>query len=283
VANPYVINSAGEREPFSPQKVYRSARRVGASRKLAQEIVQTIEGEIFPGTKTSDIFQEVKKLLGRETPGAALRFSLKQGMRKLGPSGFPFEKFIGEIFKRLGFKIQTNVYLSGFCLGDYEIDFLAQKDNLVYVGECKYRNVAGDKVHLDNVLANQARFLDLLKGPDLKKNDYQNRRIKSMMVTNEKFTSRAINYSNCQGIELLGWKYPKNKGLEFLIERNGLYPLTILPSLKGYLKDVLVSKGIMLVEDLLKTDPETFSRRLKVSPKHLYSIIRQAKLLYNIS
>lgn len=277
--NPYVFNSAGEREPFSPAKVYRSARRVGASRKLAQEIVQTIEREIRPGTKTVDIFQEVKKLLGRETPGAALRFSLKEGMRKLGPSGFPFEKFVGEIFKRLGFKVQTNVYLSGFCLGDYEIDCLAQKNNLVYVLECKYRNVAGDKVHLDNVLANQARFLDLLKGPDLKKGDYQNRRIKSIMVTNEKFTSRAISYSNCQGIELLGWKYPKRAGLEYLIERNNLYPVTILPSLKGYLKDVLVSRNIMLVENLLKTDPETFSRRLKVLPRHLYPILREARLL----
>ena len=279
MAKLYVINSAGERESFSPAKVYRSARRVGASRKLAQEIVQTIEREIVPGTKTVDIFQEVKKLLGRETPGAALRFSLKEGMRKLGPSGFPFEKFIGEIFKRLGFKVQTNVYLSGFCLRDYEIDFLARKDNLVYVGECKYRNVAGDKVHLDNVLANQARFLDLLKGPDLKRSGYLNRQIKSIMVTNEKFTSRAIKYSNCQGIELLGWKYPKARGLESLIEEKNLYPLTILPSLKGYLKDVLVSRNIMLVEDLLKTDPETFSRRLKVLPKHVYPIMREARLL----
>lgn len=279
MGNLYVLNSGGDKESFSPQKVYRSARRVGASRKLAQQIVEAIETEAYPGMKTSEIFQRVENFLHREAPAAAVRFNLKEGMRRLGPSGFPFEKFVGEVFKRLGFAVELNLYLPGFCLGDYEIDFLAQKDNLVYVGECKYRNVAGEKVHTDDVLANHARFLDLLKGPYFKSRSFKGCQIRPMMVTNEKFTARAIAYCFCQGIELLGWKHPKGRGLESLIEEKNLYPLTILSSLKGYLKDVLVSRNIMLVEDLLKTDPETFSRRLKLSPKHLYSIIREAKLL----
>ena len=275
MAKIYVFNSIGEREPFSPQKVYQSARRAGASKDLAQKVVELIESKAWSGMKTSEIYQEVKKILYRENPGVNLKFSLKVGMRKLGPSGFPFEKFIGEIFARLGFEVKTNVYLSGFCLQDYEIDFLAKKDNLVYIGECKYRNIAGDKVHLDNVLANQARFLDLLKGPYFKKGC----RIKSIMVTNEKFTQRAIAYSNCQGIELLGWRHPSNKGLEYLIEENNLYPITILPSLKGYLKDVLVSKEVMLAKDILATDTKKLSKRLGISPKYLYPVIREAKLL----
>lgn len=279
MAKIYVLNSTGERELFSPQKVYKSARRAGASKDLAQRVVELVEPKAWSGIKTSEIYQEVKKILYRENPGVNLRFSLKAGMRKLGPSGFPFEKFIGEIFTRLGFEVKTNVYLSGACLNDYEIDFLARKGNLVYIGECKYRNIAGDKVHLDNVLANQARFLDLLNGPRFKTNDYKNCRIRSIMVTNEKFTSRAIAYSNCQGIELLGWRHPSNKGLEYLIEENGLYPITILPSLKGHLKDVLVSKEVILVKDILATDTEKLSKRLGISPKYLYPVIGEAKLL----
>ncbi|MBU4351402.1 hypothetical protein L6250_03775, partial [Candidatus Parcubacteria bacterium] len=237
----YVINSSGDREPFSSQKVYKSTRRAGASKALAEKVVALIEFKVKSGMKTSVIYQQIKKILYQENPRVNMRFSLKAGMRRLGPSGFPFEKFIGEVFTRLGNEVRTNVYLSGACLEDYEIDFLAKKDNLVYVGECKYRNIAGDKVHLDNVLANHARFLDLLAGPYFKSDIYKDCQIRSIMVTNEKFTSRAAAYSCCQGIELLGWRHPSNKGLEYLIEENGLYPITILPSLKGHLKDVLVS------------------------------------------
>jgi len=283
----YVINSTGDREPFSPQKVYKSARRAGASKALAEKTVTLIEPKVKSGTRTSVIYREIKKILRQENPGVNIRFSLKVGMRKLGPSGFPFEKFIGEVFTRLGFEVRTNVYLSGACLEDYEIDFLARKGNLVYVGECKYRNIAGDKVHLDNVLANQARFLDLLAGSYFKSDIYSDHdisgnsarykdcQIRSMMVTNEKFTSRAVVYSRCQGIELLGWRYPNNKGLEYLIEKNGLYPITILPSLRGHLQDVLVSKEIMLAKDILNIRPG----ELGMPPQYLNSVINEARLL----
>ncbi len=271
----YVINSTGDREPFSPRKVYRSARRAGASKALAQKTVTLIEPKVKSGMKTSVIYREIKKILYKENPGVNIRFSLKTGMRKLGPSGFPFEKFIGEVFSRLGFEVRTNVYLSGACLEDYEIDFLAKKGSLVYVGECKYRNLAGDKVHLDDVLANQARFLDLLAGSYFKSNTYKDCQIRSIMVTNEKFTSRAAAYSYCQRIEFLGWRHPNNKGLEHLIEKNGLYPITILPSLKGHLQDVLVSKEIMLVKDILRIRPE----ELGMPPQYLNSVIGEARLL----
>ena len=59
----YIINSIGEREPFSFQKVYRSARRAGASGVLAKEIAKPIEREAFSGIKTSEIFERVRQLL----------------------------------------------------------------------------------------------------------------------------------------------------------------------------------------------------------------------------
>ncbi len=86
----------------------------------------------------------------------------------------------------------------------------------------------------------------------------------------------------CQGIELLVWRHPSNKGLEYLIEENGLYPITILPSLKGHLKDVLVSKEVILVKDILATDTEKLSKRLGISPKYLYSLISEARTLFGL-
>ncbi len=277
----YVINSSGEDEPFSYQKVYRSARRVNASKDLAREIAKAITREAYDGIKTSEIFRKVKELLYQHTPETALKFNLKEGMRKLGPTGFPFEKFIGEIFKSLDFKIKINQHLPGLCLDDYEIDFLAQKENLIYIGECKYRNVAGEMVHLRDALSNYARFLDISKGPSFAAKKYQNYKIKTIMVTNAKFTGQAISYSSCMDVNLLGWRYPQNHGLEYLIEKNNLYPVTILPSLKGYLKDIFVSEKIMLAQDVLKINAQKFSKEFRISFRHLYNVIEEAKILLN--
>ena len=275
----YIINSRGEKELFSLQKIYKSARRVGADKKLAKKIAESIEKEAYQGIKTSKIFKKVKKLLYRKIPRAAIRFNLKDGMRKLGPTGFHFEKFINEIFKKLGFETKINQYLQGLCVRNYEIDFLAKKGNLIYIGECKYRNTIGERVHSKDALANYARFLDILRGPYFKSKKYQNFKVKTMMVTNTKFTSRTIDYSRCMSVELLGWKYPKNKGLERLIEKEKFYPITILPSLRGFLKDIFISEKIMLVEDVLKIDSQKLAKKFKIPIKRFYPLIKEARIL----
>jgi Holliday junction resolvase len=275
----HVINSRGEKEPFSFEKVYKSAKRVGASPELAREIAETLQREAFPGIETAVIYKRIHRLLSRSLPVSALKFSLKQGMRKLGPTGFPFEKYIGEVLKGHGFKVRINQFLSGFCLKDYEIDFVAEKDGLVYVGECKYRNLPGDRVASGDVLKNHARFSDILKGPCFKSKKYQNCRIKTMMVTNTKFTDRAKDYSRCAGVELLGWRHPKDGGLEYLIEKGKLYPVTILPSLKGYLRNIFVSEKMMLARDILKIDSERFAKKFNVKIKLVESLIREAEIL----
>lgn len=279
MAQLYVTNSKGGKELFSFRKVYESAKRVGASPTLAKEIAETIKREAFPGIKTSFIYKTVKKLLSKKVPKSALRFSLKSGMRKLGPTGFPFEKYIGEIFKRLGYKVKINRHLPGRCIRSYEIDFVAEKDKLIYVGECKYRKLFGDRVHSMDALANYARFLDILKSPYFKSTKYKNYKIKTIMATNTKFTSRALDYSHCVGIELLGWRCPKDKGLEYLIEKEKLYPITILPSLRGHLKDIFVSERIMLAKDVLRINPQKFAKKFKIPLKHFYSLIKEAKIL----
>ena len=274
----YVINSRGEKEAFSFQKVSRSAKRVGASKSLAQEIAKIIEKEAYPGIKTKDIFEKVRKLLNRRIPKAALKFNLKAGIRKLGPTGFLFEKYVAEIFSRNGFKVRLNQYISGFCCR-YEIDFLAEKEGLLYIGECKYRNLAGGRVHSNIALANYARFLDIKKSSFFKKKISKNLNIKSILVTNTKFTSRAANYSKCVGVELLGWKYPAKRGLEYLIEEQELYPITVLPSLKKYMADVFVSKNMMLAKDILKIDIGKFAKDMNLPLRQLEKIVKDAKIL----
>jgi len=77
----------------------------------------------------------------------------------------------------------------------------------------------------------------------------------------------------------LGWRNPQNKGLEYLVEEKALYPVTILPSLKGYMKEVLVENQIMLVKDFLNIDIVGFSAKTKLQEKDLHSLMEEAKLL----
>lgn len=273
----YVINSAGERESFSFQKVYRSARRVGASKLLAKKIATIIEKRVYPGITTTEIFKEVRKQLNQMSPQVALKFNLKEGIKKLGPTGFPFEKYIAEILKRNVFKVKINQYIFGSCCS-YEIDFSAEKENLLYIGECKYRNLPRGEVHLETALANYARFLDI------KENRFSNKvfgktKIESLLVTNAKFTKEAIKYSKCIGVKLLGWNYPKSKGLEYLIDKQNLYPITILPSLKSNLANIFVLRKIMLAEDLLDIDVNKFAIETKISIDSLRSLMKEARIL----
>ncbi len=278
----YVVNFKGEEEPFSFKKVYQSARRVGASESLAREIAENIQRTIYPGIKTSEIFNKVKNFLRKENSKAGIRFSLKKAIQKLGPTGFPFEKYVGAILTSFGFEVKLNQYLRGLCL-KYEIDFLAKKEDLLYIGECKYRNLLQEKaIHSQTVLANFARFLDLKDGIFLKQNKFRDFKIKPILVTDAKFTPDAIKFSQCRNIEFLGWRYPKDKGLEYFIESQNLYPITILPSLKNYLAEIFVSNKIMLVKDLLKLDIFKLSREQKIPLNYLETLIKEGKILLGI-
>lgn len=270
----------GAREPFSFKKVYRSAVRSGASRDAAKKIAENITKEIYPGITTAEIFKKVKKQLNLFSLGVATAFNLKEGMRRLGPTGFPFEKYIGEILGDNGFDVQLNQTIPGACCS-YEIDFIAKNKNILYIGECKYHNIPSGRITLDVALANHARFLDIRAGNFFSK-IFKKVELKSLLVTNTKFSKEAIKYSKCVGVELLGWNYPAGEGLEHLIDTQKLYPITVLSSLNPHLADILASRKIMLAKDLLKVDIEKLSREEDIPQEKLNILIKETKALLNI-
>ena len=273
----YVVNAQGEQEPFSFRKVFGSALRAGASKEAAWNIAAAVRKDSYPGITTSEIFKKVGELLRKQSRKSALRFNLKKSIQQLGPTGFPFEKYVCEIFKSMGFKTAVNQIIPGRCINGYEIDFIAEKENLVYLGECKYRNFFEDKVDLKDALVNFARFLDILQGPCFQAR--KNKIFKTIMVSNGKFTQSAIRYSGCNKVELLGWKFPQNAGLERLVEEKSLYPITILSSLKGYIKSKLADSQLMLARDILKVDPAKLARKIDAQEKDILSLVREAELL----
>lgn len=270
-----VKNLRGELEPFSAKKVYQSARNAGADSAVAKKITEKIKENIYPNIRTEKIFKEIRVLLKGKDYQTYLKFNLKRAIKKLGPTGFPFEKYIQSILKAKGFETDINIHIEGKCC-TYEIDFLAKKGETVYVGECKFQNLFKGSVDINDSLINYARFLDI-KDSKLLSNFS---RIKSLLVTNGRFTSKAIIYSSCMGADLLGWKYPKNKGLEKIIERNNLYPITILPSLTRRMSDTFILEKKILATDVLTLDLNKFSNKFNIPINQLRNLKKEAEFLF---
>lgn len=268
-----ITNARGEKEFFSPKKILRSAKRVGATDQEARKIANIIETEAYSGMKTSDISLLVKEILEKKDKKAFMRFNLKEAMRKLGPTGYSFEKFVGEIFKSMDYKVKLNLLLSGECV-NYEIDLLAEKNDFIYIGECKYHQLPDGKVDLQVALANYARFDDIMSV-----GKFRDKEIKSILVTNTKLTTEAIRYSEGKGIDLLGWRYPSEQGLEYLIESRGLYPLTILPSFSGKLAELLINRKAMLVKTILKMRDEGFPDEKEFYAEGFDKLVKEAEVL----
>lgn len=268
-----VVKFNGLREPFSVKKVYNSALRAGAPNSLAKAISREIEKEVYQGITTGEIFKKVKDRLRRENFQFALRFSLKDAMKKLGPAGFIFEDFVRRILSFYGLKVETNKILQGKCC-KYEVDFLAERESITYIGECKYRNDPGDRVDVNVCLKSFAILDDIKDG-----GRFKNKQVIFLIVTNSKFTDEALRYSSCKGIELLGWNYPKDEGLEDMVEAKKLYPVTILPSFKGYLAEALKRERVMLVEDVLSLNVDKFVKRANIPRKQMESLRREAEIL----
>jgi hypothetical protein len=273
----YIVNKSGEKELFSKSKVYNSARRVGASKKLAEEIATTIRKEIYPGMTTNNIFDRVEEILEKEYPKGGIRFRLKEAMMALGPSGFPFEKYIGSVLEELGFEVKLNQCIKGSCV-THEIDVLAKEKKYCLLGECKYHTISGGRVDLKIGLHHFARYLDIEAGKYFKK-ELKNLKPRPIIITNSKFTTKLLKYAECVGIDLLGWKHPRGTGLEYIIETEKFYPITILPSFKDGLLESFSQQGLMLAQDLLSIDPEKHYKKFGISKRKISTLKKEAEIL----
>lgn len=234
-----IVKASGETEPFSEEKLRRSLERVSASPIVIEKVLKHINKELKDGMRTSDIYRHAFSLLRKANRPAAARYSLKEAVRQLGPSGYPFEKFIGELFKAEGFSVQVGKVVQGLCVA-HEIDVIAEKNGQRIMAECKFHNQPGIKSDVKVALYIQARF------QDVEKNFNQ-----AWLVTNTKLTSEALTYSKCVGMKAIGWSYPPGNGLEVRIDKSGIQPLTCLTTISGSQKRQLLDKGVVLCKDVL--------------------------------
>jgi hypothetical protein len=269
----YVIKSNGQKEPYDPEKIKASLRKINLTEEKINEVLYQINKN-FPSTaKTKEIFKFIFECLKKEEPSFSFKFNLKQAIFRLGPAGYSFEKFFTHLLKLYGYNAHHNLFLKGKCL-TYEIDFLAEKDNIFYIGECKFHQRQGQKTDLKVALYVYARFLDLQKE--------LNKKYLPMIVTNTRFTSEVIEYSRCYNIQLISWNYPK-ENLPYLVENKRAYPLTIFDFLPNKVLQNFFNYDIVLISDLISKennylrkisglDEKTIERLKEISQNLLYQV-----------
>lgn len=232
----FIAKADGTSEEYKPEKLLASLERAGAKKEIAEQIGKDIEKELYNGIPTGEIYSRAFAQLREHKHVAAARYSLKRAVLDFGPSGFPFEAYVAELYRKEGYEAKVDQIIQGKCV-DHEVDVVITKNGETMYAEAKFHNAAGFKTDLKTVLYVKARIEDIGKG-------------RGLVVTNTKFTSKAIQYSECAGLELLSWDYPHQRTLHDRIEKAGLYPVTALTTLSGREKTALLSDRVVLCKSL---------------------------------
>ncbi len=269
----WVIKSTGEKERFSLHKLRRSLVRSGADDETVEMVVGHLVPEIKNGMRTSQIYKHAFSLLRETKYPVAIRYSLRKAVMELGPSGFPFEKFVAEVMRRKGYKAENGVILPGFCVS-HEVDILMEKGDRHIFAECKFHNQQGIKTDVKVALYVHARFLDLQKG-HLDTDGEDSKIHEGWLITNTKLTSDAIQYANCAGLTVIGWDYPEKGNLQDMILETGVHPLTFLSTLTSGEKTALLEQGIVMCLDLKKDSAPL--RALGFSDEKIKSVVSEAE------
>jgi len=243
-----IVKYNGDVVPFDVNKLINSLRRSNANENVIQDIVQKIEDQIEEGMTTKKIYQLAFRMLKSKSSVSASKYKLKKALMELGPSGYPFERFIGKVLEHEGYETEVGVIEQGNCV-QHEIDVIAQKDNQHYMIECKYHSSQGRFCNVRIPLYIYSRFLDIEMKWKHKKG-HKNKIHKGGLYTNTRFTTDALQYGNCVGLLMTSWDYPMNNGLKDRIDRLGLHPLTALTNLTKAEKTKLLDTGIVLCREL---------------------------------
>jgi len=274
-----ITKKSGEHEPFSEEKLRRSLGRVHAPPALIDAVVAHVEGELTEGMKTSEIYRRAFSLLRKNDRPVAARYSLKNALMELGPTGRPFERFVGELLRSEGFETQVARVVQGVCV-KHEVDVVGQKGDRHIMVECKFHNRPGLRSDVKIALYVQARFEDVER--EWKKQPQHGEKFHEVwLVTNTKLTSDAIDYAECVGMQAVGWSYPLHHGLEVRIDQSGLHPITCLTSLNRAQKRALLEKDVILCRELL--DDPRLLQSVGVSETKVFTVTDEINRLCRVS
>lgn len=276
--NIWITKASGEQAVFSKEKLRNSLKKSGASEEDIQHIISEIEKILYPGMHTKEIYKKAFALLRKTSRPTAARYKLKKAIMQLGPTGFPFEKYISEILKYQGYRVEVGQIVKGHCV-QHEVDVVAEKDNQHFMVECKFHSDGNRHCDVKIPLYIQSRFLDVEKQWK-KKQGHATKFHQGWIATNTRFTTDAIQFGTCAGLYLLGWNHPQKDSLKERIDKSGLHPVTCLTTLTGREKKALLEKMIVLCKDISKD--EKILSGIGLSDTRVKKVMEEAKALCNV-
>ena len=329
-----ITKSSGESELFSADKLRGSLLRSGADQEVVEEIVEQLYswlqdlnlhkdlntnpesssagGKDFglAGRKgsitTRMIYDRAFQLLRRMTVGNAARYKLKKAMMELGPTGHPFEHFVGQIYKILGCDVEVGQVLDGLSV-THEMDVIATRkvvnihdlnsgralggknelgltpEQIIatpedinkylkvaseseskseetkfprlhqHLVECKFYISTGKNANVQVPLYVRSRINDIVY-LRLGQAEYSGYSFSGGIVTNTRFTEDAIAFGESAGLKLLSWDYPRGAGLREIIDRERIFPVTVLTRLTVAQKQLLMERGIVICRQIAEDE-----------------------------
>lgn len=238
-----IIKSTGDKEPFSEEKLRESIRRTGMEKNLEEEVVAHVKSKLYENIPSKEVYKHVKEFLNKDQKHLSFKYSLKQAIMNLGPTGYPFEDYVSEILKTKGYSTKVRQIFTGKCVS-HEVDVVAEKDNVEKLMiEAKFHNEIGIRSDLHVTLYTKARFDDIKEkfGFD-----------RCWLFTNTKITDDALTYALCVNMGVVSWNYPQNESLRDLVENTKLYPITIIESFSKLQLQTLLENHVVLVKDICK-------------------------------
>jgi Holliday junction resolvase-like predicted endonuclease len=267
-----IVKANGGTELFSPEKLYRSLVQSGASEEDADTVTSHVRDSLSGTESTQDIYARAFMQLRTMARPVAARYSVKRALLELGPSGYPFEDFLAQLYRARGYETHTRSIHSGACT-THEIDLVAQTEREYILAEVKFHNSAGTKSDTKVALYVQARFDDIRKLNRERVEEIQ----RYMLITNTKCTTQAREYAQCVGLELLTWEYPEHANLRILIEQAGVHPISCLTTLSRTQKLQLMQKGVVLCKQL--HDDPSLLEQFSIPPRGISAIQQEIQEL----
>jgi len=244
----YVKKRNGDKVLFDEQKLIRALKNSGAKPLEIEEALHRVHSILHDGITTHRIYQEAYRSLKKRSRHSAGRYRLKKAMMELGPSGYPFEKFMGKLFEGIGYRTQVGIIVKGACV-QHEVDVVARNEKEMIMVECKYHSDVALKSDVKVALYIHSRFQDVSKAwAEIPEN--KGLQFKGMVVTNTRFSDDAMQYAECVGMQLISWDYPRGNSLKDWIDKLGYHPVTSLSRLTKAEKQYLLDKGVVLCRDL---------------------------------
>lgn len=270
----FVTKADGRRESFQREKIIRTCLRNHAPRKVAEKVASKIEAKAYDGIETKKILKMIFSLLKEYKPVHGYHIDLKEAISLLKPKP-DFEEFIRIVLKANDYEIERNRIVKGFCV-EHEIDGVAYKGGKKILLEVKHHTNYHVYIGLETCLEYYAAFLDMSEGPEIKFD-------KLLIACNTKFSDHAKKYARCKDIMLLGWKYPEKNGLENLIEKFKLYPVTYLAGLNKDQYEKFSNAGIITLRQLIKANLRELEKTTKIKMRILKNLRSRAGEIMKLS